>query len=63
MFRSSMSMRVEEREALFLWAVEGYTAREIAEMCSSPINTVLSRLHRGRRKLRTILKSSKSKVA
>jgi RNA polymerase sigma-70 factor, ECF subfamily len=57
------TLRIEEREALFLWAVEGYTAREIAKMSSDPINTVLSRLHRGRQKLRSILKSNMSKVA
>jgi len=44
-------LRVEEREALYLNAVEGYTAREIAEQTGTPRNTILSHLHRARRKL------------
>ena len=44
-------LRVEEREALYLNAVEGHTAREIAEQTGTPRNTILSHLHRARRKL------------
>ncbi len=44
-------LRTEEREAIFLNAVEGYTAREIAEQTGSPRNTILSHLHRARHKL------------
>lgn len=44
-------LRAEEREALYLNAVEGYTAREIAEQTGTPRNTILSHLHRARRKL------------
>jgi RNA polymerase sigma-70 factor (ECF subfamily) len=40
-----------EREILFLWAVEGYTAAEIAEQISAPRGTVLARLHRIKKKL------------
>lgn len=50
-------LRSEEREALFLSAVEGYTAREIAELWSCPRGTVLSMIHRARRKLRQWLSS------
>ncbi len=49
------SLRTEEREALFLAAVEGYTAREIAETTGRPRGTVLSLIHRARRKLRDLL--------
>lgn len=56
-------LRIEEREALFLWVVEGYTAREIAKISSSPLNTVLSRLHRARQKLRSVMKSKMAEVA
>lgn len=44
-------LRVEEREALYLNAVEGFTAREIAEQTGTPRNTILSHLHRARHKL------------
>ncbi len=41
----------EDREILFLWAVEGYTTREVAEVLSMPKGTVLSRIYRLRQKL------------
>ena len=44
-------LRPEEREAIYLNAVEGYTAREIAEQTGFPRNTVLSLIHRARGKL------------
>jgi RNA polymerase sigma-70 factor (ECF subfamily) len=44
-------LRPEEREALYLNAVEDYTTREIAEQTGFPRNTVLSLIHRARRKL------------
>jgi RNA polymerase sigma-70 factor (ECF subfamily) len=44
-------LRPEEREALYLNAVEGYTTREIAEQTGLPRNTVLSLIHRARQKL------------
>jgi RNA polymerase sigma-70 factor (ECF subfamily) len=40
-----------ERELLFFWAVEGYTAQEIADRTDSPRGTVLSRIHRLRQKI------------
>lgn len=40
-----------DRELLFFWAVEGYTAQEIADRTSSPRGTVLSRIHRLRQKI------------
>jgi RNA polymerase sigma factor (sigma-70 family) len=46
------TLRPEEREALFLSAVEGYTAQEIAELSARPRGTVLSLLHRAKAKLR-----------
>ncbi|MEM0967340.1 MAG: RNA polymerase sigma factor [Verrucomicrobiota bacterium] len=44
-------LRVEEREVIFLHIVEGRTAREIASITGSPRNTVLSQIHRARKKL------------
>ncbi|WP_299809543.1 RNA polymerase sigma factor [uncultured Shewanella sp.] len=35
-----------EREVLYLWAIEGYSAAEIAEDLQQPRGTILSRLHR-----------------
>ncbi|WP_067520676.1 RNA polymerase sigma factor [Endozoicomonas ascidiicola] len=44
-----------EQELLYLWAVEEYTAQEIATMRSQPRGTILSQLHRLKKKLRTQL--------
>lgn len=41
----------DERELLYLWAVEGYTMDEIGKITETPRGTLLSRLHRLRRKL------------
>ncbi len=46
--RALAALRPAEREAIYLHCVEGYTAREIAELTGHPRNTVLSLLHRGR---------------
>ncbi len=40
------------RVAIYLADIEGYPYREIADMMGTPIGTVMSRLHRGRSKLR-----------
>lgn len=44
-------LRSEEREALYLNVVEGYTAQEIAKKTGSPRGTILSLIHRAKRKL------------
>ncbi|MCL1082195.1 MULTISPECIES: RNA polymerase sigma factor [Shewanella] len=44
------SFNVAERETLFLSAVMGYTATEIAEQTNEPRSTILSRLHRIKKK-------------
>ncbi len=43
-----------EREIVYLWAVEELTAAEMATIMSIPRGTVLSRIHRLKKKLRTI---------
>lgn len=44
-------LRREEREALYLNVVEGYTAQEISEMTSTPRGSILSLIHRAKKKL------------
>ena len=41
-----------ERECLYLHAVEGYKASEIASLVKKPRGTVLSLIHRGRQRLK-----------
>jgi RNA polymerase sigma-70 factor (ECF subfamily) len=42
---------------VYLADIEGYPYREVAAMMGTPIGTVMSRLHRGRDRLRRALAS------
>jgi RNA polymerase sigma-70 factor, ECF subfamily len=43
------------RTAIYLADIEGYPYREVARIMGTPIGTVMSRLHRGRERLRSKL--------
>lgn len=45
----------QRRLAVYLADVEGLSYREIAETMETPVGTVMSRLHRGRKQLRSLL--------
>src|SRR6185437_14735404 len=51
------SLPVSFKEAIYLADVLGYRYCEIADIMGTPIGTVMSRIHRGRRMLRMKLRS------
>lgn len=52
------SLDPDSRTALLLWGVEGMKYREIADMLNIPVGTVMSRLHRARKKIADQLKDT-----
>ena len=53
--RALGALRPEERELLYLAAVEEMTIAEIAKMTDRPRGTILSLIHRAKRKVRELL--------
>ncbi len=52
--RALHELPMDFRTVVYLADLEGYAYREIAEIMGTPIGTVMSRLHRGRRQLREL---------
>jgi RNA polymerase sigma-70 factor (ECF subfamily) len=58
LLRALRGLPNEFRTTVYLADIEGYPYREIAEIMGTPVGTVMSRLHRGRRKIREQLAGS-----
>ena len=55
LFRAVMGLEQKYRSVIFLYYYIGYSTAEIADILGVPVNTVSTRLRRGRARLKTIL--------
>jgi RNA polymerase sigma-70 factor (ECF subfamily) len=53
--QATLKLPLPYREAIILAHIGGFSYREMAQILEVPVGTVMSRLHRGRRLLRTLL--------
>lgn len=60
--RALDQLRATEREILFLSVLEEYSAREIAELTGRPRGTILSIIHRAKKKLRGWITRDEAKI-
>ncbi len=51
-------LKQNEKELVYLWAIEGYTAAEIGEQMDCSRNTILSRIHRIKGRLKQAYEQS-----
>lgn len=54
------SLKNSEREILYLFVVENFTAKELSELTGKPIGTILSTVHRAKRKLKIYIDDTKN---
>ena len=59
-YQAMNKLSIEHREVLSLVGLEGFSYDEVASILDTPIGTVMSRLHRGRKLLRQQLDSTQS---
>ncbi len=55
-------VKPEERELIYLWAVEGHTVHSISEKFDIPKGTILSRLHRIKKKLKVFMLNERKEL-
>jgi len=62
LYRALNALSDEQKEAVILFEITGYSIREIAEICRVNENLIKQRLFRGRQKLKEILISQKELI-